>query len=982
MQALEHAPGAPAVGASGTAAARRVGGESRAAEATDDGAASVSPIEIREGRCPWKRVAEEGMAESMSAEGEEWAAASARGVREPRGEAEMGKAASARGAPSGPRTLIGGEGIASRVPLPCPKGERGPLCTLIGGEGGSTREPPPSAEGARALLVAEGGGENCSGSSSSSGGGGAGCGGGSSGSGGGGADCARARRGVLVASLPVMERGEPSALHVGSADPHCLWAPGEVREPRDRVAATFGLGMLEAAADEELATRAMPIFNTAPETAWREPPTVPIGVPPVVRRIEDVVPVAKLKEVLWWTRRLDRCLRAAERGNVQLARKLRPPDVCMEVAHMVEGTEKWVWDLRPLQEGLPATPLAPSGRGLPPETDLDLEAVRAAGVGFADQGIVSELIHGVSDDNPRGGATVLSPPHEGALRFYAQVLAKLKKDEGRGWSSGGWNLPFWPVRANAYSIVEELRGAVTKHRMVIDLSWPRWEGGVGRALSVNAAIDRSEWPAVGMPRPMQLAEGAAILLSSKGPVKMWGWDGEAYYRKVGRQRAEIHRNCVWVRGGFVVDPREQFGDASAAVKCVRMSGLVAKEVHREMCLVDLWFPPVERWALLWLAQRPPGAQGRSRLGFFAMYVDDGAGSSLDDRLHEAGDGAPVLGIGPDGKGTQEGEWRGRHLRRAEMHYMHSVVALHRLGHYSVESKEQPPDDRLTSLGYAIDLLERRVRLTADKRERYAAEAATLAEASTCPAQQLEELTHKLLYAANVFPIGRQWLHCLFRALKANYRLRKRGGGIVVSKKMRMALRSWVAELKRPGHRGVPLAARRVFPSAGEPGVLVTYSDASGEHGFGAWAWMGGKRVLYTCELWSEHELARHINIKELVAMAASTEAFIERLDGVTHVREFTDNTCAEWAAHGMTPKVEGMQEVMTQRAAALLVNEVYTCVARVATHENVWADWLSRADGEAKFIANAAALGLEVERVPAAEWWRAALRGEGSSDGD
>ena len=209
---------------------------------------------------------------------------------------------------------------------------------------------------------------------------------------------------------------------------------------------------------------------------------------------------------------------------------------------------------------------------------------------------------------------------------------------------------------------------------------------------------------------------------------------------------------------------------------------------------------------------------------------------------------------------------------------------------------------------------------ADKRERYAAEAATLAEASTCPAQQLEELTHKLLYAANVFPIGRQWLHCLFRALKANYRLRKRGGGIVVSKKMRMALRSWVAELKRSGHRGVPLAARRVFPSAGEPGVLVTYSDASGEHGFGAWAWMGGKRVLYTCELWSEHELARHINIKELVA--------------------------------------------------------------RVATHENVGADWLSRADGEAKFIANAAALGLEVERVPAAEWWRAALRGEGSSDGD
>ena len=897
VQALEDAPGAPTVGASGIAAARRIGGESRAAEATNDGAASVSPIEIIEGDCPWKLIAKGGMLESKSknAEGEKGAATSG-------------------------------------------------------------------------------------GRSSSSSGDDVGCGGRGSSSSGGDADGARARRGVLVALMPGMERGKSSGLQVGSADPHCLWAPGEVREPRDRVAATFGLGMLEAAADEELATRAMPSFNAAPSTAWREPPALPEGAPPVVRYIEDVVPVARLKEVLWWTRRLDRCLRAAEAGNMQLARRLRPPDVCMDEAHMVEGTEKWVWDLRPLQEGLPATPLSPSGRGMPPETDLDLEAVRAAGVGFADQGIVSELIHGVSDDNPMGGATVLSPPHEGALRYYAHVLSKLKKDEGRGWSSGGWNLPFWPVRANAYSIVEELRGAVTKHRMVIDLSWPRWEGGVGRALSVNAAINRSEWPAVGMPRPMQLAEGTAILLSSMGPVKMWGWDGEAYYRKVGRQRAEIHRNCVWVRGGFVVDPREQFGDASAAVKCVRMSGLVAKEVHREMSIVDLWYPPVERWALQWLMQRPPSARELSRLGFFAMYVDDGAGSSLDDRLHDARDGAPVLGVGPDGKG-EEGRWRGRQLRRAEMHYKHSLIALHRLGHYSVESKEQPPDDKLNSLGYAIDLLERRVRLMATKRERYAAEAAALADASTCPAQQLEELTHKLLYAANVFPIGRQWLHCLFRALKANYRLRKRGGCIVISKKVRMALRSWVAELKRPGHQGVPLAARRVFPSAGETGVLVTYSDASGEHGFGAWAWMGGRMILYTCERWSEHELARHINIKELVAMAASTEAFVERLGDVTHVREFTDNTCAEWAAHGMTPKVERMQEVMTHRAAALLENEVYTCVARVATHENVWADWLSRADGEAKFLAHAAALGLEVERVPAAEWWRAALGGEGEKGG-
>ena len=76
--------------------------------------------------------------------------------------------------------------------------------------------------------------------------------------------------------------------------------------------------------------------------------------------------------------------------------------------------------------------------------------------------------------------------------------------------------------------------------------------------------------------------------------------------------------------------------------------------------------------------------------------------------------------------------------------------------------------------------------------------------------------------------------------------------------------------------------------------------------------------MYTCEQWSERERERHINLKELVAMVASTEAFLRRRSDVTHVREFTDNTCAEWAAHGMAPRGAAMQEVMTHRAAALL----------------------------------------------------------------
>ena len=724
------------------------------------------------------------------------------------------------------------------------------------------------------------------------------------------------------------------------------------------------------ASQEELRRRPVNYFNEAPEVAWRDEPRVPAGPPPRVGELTDVVPKEVVQQVFRWTARLGACLKAAARGKWRLAKSLRPEVLTFETGHRVPGTEPWVWDLRPLQQGGVAVPLWPSGEELAPETDLILDAVREAGVGFADQGIVSEIIHGISDDAPWGGATVLSPPHEGALKHYAQVVLKLEKDAKKGWSSGGWRLPFWPIRSNPYSIVEEMRGATAKYRMVIDLSWPRWLGSEGQPLSVNAAMDRSGWPAVSMPRPMQIAEAAAILASARGPVKLWGLDCEAYYRRAGRQRAEVYRNCMWAQGGFVVDPREQFGDASAAVKCVRMSGLIVSQVHRALCKVDSRFPPAEEWAVRWLEGRPPAAEGRSQLSFFGMFVDDGAGGSIDDELRESPGGEPVRGVGPDEKG-KEGTWRGRQLRRAEVHFAQAVAALSALGHTSEPTKEQPPGLVLESLGCVLTLEDKRVRLAPRKRERYAEEAQGVADGPpTCQLAKLEGVTHKLLYAATVYPVGRQWLHCLFRALRGRYRLRGKGE-VPVSRRMREALRRWAVELRRQGHEGVPMASPAAFPRAGEPGVIVTYSDASGDHGFGAWAWCGGRQIAYTCEQWGEGEMPWHINVKELLAMAVSTEAFLEVWPRATHVREFTDNTCAEGAAHSGAPRSGQLQEVMARRVAELVLKRVHTRVARVATKENVWADLLSRRGGEEQFLAQAGQMGLTLQRVAAAGWWRA-----------
>ena len=197
--------------------------------------------------------------------------------------------------------------------------------------------------------------------------------------------------------------------------------------------------------------------------------------------------------------------------------------------------------------------------------------------------------------------------------------------------------------------------------MTIDLSWPRASAGE-RDISVNGLIDRSEWVQVRMLRITQVAELVAILRTSGEEVLLWSFDCVAYYRMTGRQRSEVWRNCVAVEEGFVVDEREQFGDASAAVKCVRQSSFLAWLIRRAMQRVDAEFPPTRTSLLRWLEarRRALGASvEESELGSCGMYVDDGGGASINDVLVDKG-GAVLRRCGPDEHGT-EGAVRGAPL---------------------------------------------------------------------------------------------------------------------------------------------------------------------------------------------------------------------------------------------------------------------------------------------------------------------------------
>ena len=104
-------------------------------------------------------------------------------------------------------------------------------------------------------------------------------------------------------------------------------------------------------------------------------------------------------------------------------------------------------------------------------------------------------------------------------------------------------------------------------------------------------------------------------------------------------------------------------------------------------------------------------------------------------------------------------------------------------------------------------------------------------------------------------------------------------------------------------------------------------------------------------------------------MAASLGTFLP-ITKVRYVAEFTDNTAAEGAARRLSPRTAPMQRLVERRVELLRSKGAFSAVARVATGENKVADLLSRAGGEADFLQQVAALGLDAVRCSVPAEWR------------
>jgi hypothetical protein len=351
-----------------------------------------------------------------------------------------------------------------------------------------------------------------------------------------------------------------------------------------------------------------------------------------------------------------------------------------------------------------------------------------------------------------------------------------------------------------------------------------WDAA-GAVDSVNGGMDRSQWPVNRLVTVRQFAEALAMYQGARRQrrTRAWSIDCEAFYRVVGRQRCELWRNGVWTRDGVQLDERCCFGDASAAVKCARISNFVVAAFRRAFREVDRLYPTRDEAWVEWQSARREAAAAAGEgedaeawadLTWIGQYIDDALGGGADDLLYST-TGVPLMR-------------EGVHVRRQEECFRAAREVLSQLGWASAASKEQPPCERVDALGVVVDLVSQRLWLGPTKRARYSAQASSVGTARVVQADLLREITHRLQFAAMCYPLGRQRLHTAHRALRATYRLS--GGRVRVSRGLARDMEWWAGVLDDEEHEGVPLASVRDAFSDAEVGVMTPQARAASRLG--------------------------------------------------------------------------------------------------------------------------------------------------------
>ena len=749
-----------------------------------------------------------------------------------------------------------------------------------------------------------------------------------------------------------------------------------------------------------LRVEALPRMNMVQRnTEWESPPIETRQLPAPLTT-DQLIPKV-VQDTLWRFRaKMKNSCESAARGRWQWARGLRPDPVYVPAERaMLPAGKGWTW-WRNMQTNMWHPITASRYPESPPSTNLDLRAIvdYARASSFPDMQIIAWTANGFP--GPKGiregpKDVLFGALHVGAIKNYTDYKKCADKDVQAGFALPGVDMPvIWPMRGAPTNCVHSRLG---KPRMTVDLTIQLQDGvaSYNDSVAVDTQLINTK---IEMCTVRELARAHAILLTAGVDVTNWGFDLRAYFRQLGTQRFDWWMSGTTRAEGFGRDERVQFGMREAMELTGRHTNFLVFAVRTELQRLDRAYPPHLNAVKQWVAERRSNVDRRrgcphtrssgfwevngrhdedestlrpewdrdTALSAVCMFVDDMAGSSINDGLLTGGDrGGPWMA-------RQESGAMVVHTR-ARMHYEAALGVIRHFGHTESFGKESPPGIDLVFLGVCFEEERKMLTLARWKRDDYASTAREVLGLGACtdrealagsergdgaiivPYQLLNSLVHRLLHAASVIVMGRQHLHYMRQATRVTNRLG--GNRCLLWARAQTELRWWIEKLGEDESVGLPFASRNLFPST-DPEIttnslLISYSDASREFGqdfpesgWGGWCVICGF-FYYVEGRWTEEEVALlSINVLELLAMNIAIMTFVaeaHRLDLVIDdVCEFTDNVAAEMSADRGNPHAEGMHNLVVERYEFFTRHNISSAATRVTSVENDIADGLSR----------------------------------------
>ena len=521
-----------------------------------------------------------------------------------------------------------------------------------------------------------------------------------------------------------------------------------------------------------------------------------------------------------------------------------------------------VWDCR---SPLRCVPVVRSSRHtpVPGKRQLNREKVRevAALLNWHDLDIIDQIGEGGVEVRSDCSLDIVLAFHHDSLLNDVEMAERTVRDHiGEEWVAPPVrHLPFVPCRLQPRGVVLQHRARLLpdgvtleeyeKPRITTDSSY----GGVD---SVNAGVHASERSVI-LPSIQSLAQGWAICQSALDPTDspMAGYciDAESAYSFCHVQEADLWTQCfVWwdslAIAGVAVDRRMGFGGSFAPNRFERISTFVAAYAQHMQAEFDCDQPPpasslqfqshrreLQRRGLL-----PPGlAQLAPR--YLQVFMDDFTGSAGTDPViippHVSH--LTILEVHMVAAGCTPAP----PSSRVRVHALLTMLALERLGLHAAPHKVACGSP-LPALGLLIDSHARTIRCPDGKRKAVradvAAQRARAVGEGIVDRRRAERLVGRLCNLSQVAPPIRRHLSGGYALAHSSWPGSRRGEGLIHPKPGGPVMRAWLelldsAELALEANSGVCMAhSLQALPRLGE-GCLTSITDASGEDGFGGYA---------------------------------------------------------------------------------------------------------------------------------------------------